>query len=341
MPATGRLLRATAGVGVLAVTFVAGVTLGAAGREAAPATAPSIPGPRDAVAADAATLGTAAVAAAPTAGAAVEQGVIDEAAARLADEADREIGRGELERAAIEGMLRALDDPWASYSTPPATVPPAKGSTGFGEFRGPGLASPVTMDMLPSGVPRVRVTSFSRGVGRQVREALAQLPAPSSRGVVLDLRGDPGGLLDEAVETASAFLDGGPVVSFSRRGSPPQVFNAVGDGDTVIPLVVLVDGATASAAEVVAGALQDRGRAVVVGSRTFGKGSVQEPLRLSDGSAVEVTVARYRTPAGRSLDGAGLEPDIEVAPGSLPAVAEWRAADVLRGVSADAGSGAG
>ena len=115
-----------------------------------------------------------------------------------------------------------------------------------------------------------------------------------------------------------------------------QQLDAVGTGDTVTPLVVLVDGGTASAAEVVAGALQDRGRAVVVGSRTFGKGSVQEPRTLSDGSALELTVARYTTPTGRSLEGVGLEPDITVAPGSDPAVAQTRGVEVLTGLSADA-----
>jgi carboxyl-terminal processing protease len=108
-----------------------------------------------------------------------------------------------------------------------------------------------------------------------------------------------------------------------------------------VPLVVLVDGGTASAAEVVAGALQDRGRAVLVGSRTFGKGTVQEPRTLADGSALELTVARYRTPSGRSLEGAGLVPDIEVAAGLADAIAERRAVDVLTGLVADSGGGQG
>ena len=185
-------------------------------------------------------------------------------------------------------------------------------------------------------VARIVLPSFTRGVGREVRTALARLRAEQISGVILDLRGDPGGLLDEAVETASVFLDGGPVVTYTRRDGPTQQLDAVGTGDTLTPLVVLVDGGTASAAEVVAGALQDRGRAVVVGSRTFGKGSVQEPRKLSDGSALELTVARYTTPAGRSLEGVGLEPDIAVAPGSDPAVAQTRAVEVLTGLSADA-----
>ncbi|MDT7547351.1 MAG: carboxyl-terminal processing protease, partial [Actinomycetota bacterium] len=108
-----------------------------------------------------------------------------------------------------------------------------------------------------------------------------------------------------------------------------------GTGDVSLPVVVLVDGGTASAAEVVAGALQDRGRAVLVGSRTFGKGTVQEPRTLSDGSALELTVARYATPSGRSLDRVGLAPDIDIAAGSAPDIAVRRALDVLTGLVAD------
>jgi len=108
-------------------------------------------------------------------------------------------------------------------------------------------------------------------------------------------------------------------------------------------VVVLVDGGTASAAEVVAGALQDRGRAVVIGTRTFGKGTVQEPRELPDGSLLDLTVARYALPSGRSVEGVGLEPDIQVgAPsgtGADPAVR--RAVEVLSGLTADAGKGRG
>jgi carboxyl-terminal processing protease len=184
-------------------------------------------------------------------------------------------------------------------------------------------------------VGRITVPSFTRGTGRDVRAAVARLRNEHADGVILDLRGDPGGLLDEAVETASAFLDGGRVVSYTRRDGSTIALDAVGSGDLTLPVVVLVDGGTASAAEVVAGALQDRGRAVLVGSRTFGKGTVQEPRTLSDGSALELTVARYATPSGRSLDGIGLAPDIDIAPGSTPDVAVRRALDVLTGLVAD------
>ena len=194
----------------------------------------------------------------------------------------------------------------------------------------------VTSAMLSTTIGRITVPSFSRGTGRQVRDALASLVAKDAQGIVLDLRGDPGGLLTEAVETASAFLDGGTVVTYTRRGDVPTRLEAEGDGNSTIALVVLVDGGTASAAEVVTGALQDRGRAVVVGSRTFGKGTVQEPKRLSDGSSLALTVARYELPSGRSVDGVGLEPDIEVVSND-DRVAVRRAMEVLTGLQADTG----
>jgi carboxyl-terminal processing protease len=166
-------------------------------------------------------------------------------------------------------------------------------------------AADVSMESLSAHVGLLRVGAFSRGVGRQVRQVLAASPGDVSAGVVLDLRGNPGGLLTEAVEVASVWLDGGVVVSYERRGEPLRSLDALGRGDTRTPLVVLVDGGTASAAEVVAAALQERGRAVVVGAVTYGKGSVQEPARLSDGSALELTVGRYLTPSGSSWRASG------------------------------------
>ena len=123
-----------------------------------------------------------------------------------------------------------------------------------------------------------------------------------------------------------------------QRGQPRQELDALTDGDTGIPLVVLVDGGTASAAEVVAAALQDRGRAVLLGTRTFGKASVQAPTQLSDGSALEITVGHYLTPSGRSLDGVGVTPDVEVPASAGSGVLLQRAVEVLSGLTADAGS---
>jgi carboxyl-terminal processing protease len=193
------------------------------------------------------------------------------------------------------------------------------------------VSADVSSDVIGDRVGRVRVAAFTRGSGREVRAALDKLRARDVTGVVLDLRGNPGGLLDEGVQVASAFLDGGTVVSYRGRGVESKTYEVTGRGDTTTPLVVLVDGGTASAAEVVAGALQDRNRAFVVGARTYGKGSVQQPLVLSDGSALEVTVARYYTPSGRSLDGIGITPDVDLPAGYDATAALNRAVEVLSG----------
>ncbi|MER7489692.1 S41 family peptidase [Streptomyces sp. NPDC126497] len=166
----------------------------------------------------------------------------------------------------------------------------------------------VTVTALASGVTVIKVGAFTRGTGEEVRTAVRR--APADAGVVLDLRGNSGGLVAEAVTAASAFLDGGLVATYDVDGEQ-RALHAEPGGDTARPLVALVDGGTMSAAELLTGALQDRGRAVVVGTRTFGKGSVQMPTELPDGSVAELTVGHYRTPSGRGVDGHGLTPDLE------------------------------
>jgi carboxyl-terminal processing protease len=198
------------------------------------------------------------------------------------------------------------------------------------------VSSDVTSDVVPGNVGRIRVAAFTRGTGKEAREAFAALRAKHVNGVVLDLRGNPGGLLDEGVQVASAFLDKGVVVSYRGRGVEEKTYDVIGRGDTTTPLVVLVDAGTASAAEVVAGALQDHNRALVVGGRTYGKGSVQQPLVLSDGSALEVTVARYFTPSGRSVEQVGITPDVDLPVGYDAAAALRRAVEVLSGTVASA-----
>ncbi|WP_431044129.1 S41 family peptidase [Streptomyces sp. P1-3] len=190
---------------------------------------------------------------------------------------------------------------------------------------------PVTVDRLTDREPdttRVKVESFTRGTGERVREAVRE--APRGDGILLDLRGNSGGLVTEAVTAASAFLDGGLVATYDDRGEQ-RVLEATPGGDTRTPVVVLVDSGTMSAAELLTGALQDRGRAVVVGSRTFGKGSVQMPSELPDGSVAELTVGHYKTPSGRSVDGAGIVPDLRV-DGANGGGAERRARTVLSGL---------
>ncbi|MFF4269260.1 S41 family peptidase [Streptomyces sp. NPDC001536] len=166
----------------------------------------------------------------------------------------------------------------------------------------------VTVRQLADGTTVIKIDKFTKGAGDAVRTAVQQAPAAS--GVILDLRGNSGGLVTEAVTAASAFLDGGLVATYDVDGAQ-QALHADLGGDTTRPLVALVDGGTMSAAELLTGALQDRGRAVVVGSRTFGKGSVQMPSRLPDGSVAELTVGHYRTPSGRGVDGKGITPDLD------------------------------
>lgn len=169
----------------------------------------------------------------------------------------------------------------------------------------------VTVDRLGPGVTRIKVAAFTRGAGEQVREAVAER-VPEGSGVLLDLRGNAGGLVDEAVTAASAFLDGGLVATYDDEGTQRALYAPRGKGDDELPVVVLVDGGTMSAAELLTGALQDRGRAVVVGSHTFGKGSVQMPRRQRDGSVAELTVGHYATPSGRDVEGRGIAPDLSV-----------------------------
>ncbi|MET9368171.1 S41 family peptidase [Streptomyces griseoflavus] len=189
----------------------------------------------------------------------------------------------------------------------------------------------VTVRALDTDVTVVEVAAFTRGTGDEVRTAVRRAPADS--GIVLDLRGNSGGLVAEAVTAASAFLDGGLVATYDVDGEQ-RALHAEPGGDTTRPLVALVDGGTMSAAELLTGALQDRGRAVVVGSRTFGKGSVQMPTELPDGSVAELTVGHYRTPSGRGVDGHGLTPDVEADGDALR-----RAGTVLGGLGAQGPSG--
>ena len=343
--------------------------------------------------------------------------VVDEAEQRIAAQAAHPLSEQQLDRAAVQGMLAALDDQWSAYYAPAdftrfeqvlsgsytgvgiwvrrdsggalrvISVDPSSPASGAGLRDGDVLVAvggssthgrsvadvvsalrgaagtyvtvvaqrgdrdftvrlrrvslstdDVSASMVSDGVERLRISAFTRGVGRWVRARVNDAQSRHLRGIVLDLRDDPGGLLDEAVETASAFLNGGPVVSYVQRGQARQELDALTDGDTGTPLVVLVDGGTASAAEVVAAALQDRGRAVLLGTRTFGKASVQAPTQLSDGSALELTVGHYLTPSGRSLDGVGVTPDVEVPASAGSGVLLQRAVEVLSGLTADAGS---
>ena len=171
---------------------------------------------------------------------------------------------------------------------------------------------------VKDGIGIITVASFSADVGNDVTAAMkgirAKLGGKNPAGIVLDLRQNPGGLLDEAVTLSDAFLDKGTIVSQRGRYARDNEMYAAEPGDIArgIPIVVLIDAGSASASEIVAGALQDQHRALVMGERSFGKGSVQTLLPLTRSTALKLTTARYYTPSGRSVQEGGIEPDITV-----------------------------
>jgi carboxyl-terminal processing protease len=191
----------------------------------------------------------------------------------------------------------------------------------------------------PEGLGYVRLYGFSRGAGEQLRSEVAELTESGAEGIILDLRDNGGGLFSEGVSVASVFIEDGEIVSYKERSEEEVSYGAEGDAFEEVPLVVLVNEGTASASEIVTGALQDANRAVVVGTSTYGKGSVQEVLPLSDASALKLTIGAYFTPDGRKINGSGIEPDVEV--DSDPATQKERAKEILQGIiiSADGSHG--
>ncbi len=161
----------------------------------------------------------------------------------------------------------------------------------------------------------IQIVRFTERAPQELRQALSELGGQGAEALVLDLRNNGGGLVDSAVAVAGEFLDGGVVLYEERQGGAERVFNASRGGAALdLPLVVLINQNTASAAEIVAGAIQDRGRAQLVGQPSFGKGSVQLILPVSDGSSLHVTTAQWFTPAHHRLEGQGLTPDVVVQP---------------------------
>jgi carboxyl-terminal processing protease len=161
----------------------------------------------------------------------------------------------------------------------------------------------------------VRLAAFTSGAHAEVRQALEKLKKRGAKAYVLDLRANGGGLVTEAQLVASAFLRGGPVVKTKGRAVPERTFDATGDPVVpTAPVAVLVDHDTASASEIVSGALQDRKRAKVVGTRTFGKGVFQSVVELSNGGALDITAGQYFTPSGRNLGGRGVHTGAGIAP---------------------------
>ncbi|KXS50972.1 MAG: carboxyl-terminal protease [Marinobacter sp. T13-3] len=176
--------------------------------------------------------------------------------------------------------------------------------------------------MVDNGYGYVRITQFQADTGKQFTDALQKLEDKNGGeldGLVIDLRNNPGGVLQAAVETADALLDQGLIVYTEGRIQSSRLRFTAKSGDVMAdtPIVVLINGGSASASEILAGALQDHQRAVIMGTQSFGKGSVQTVIPLDENHAIKMTTARYYTPEGRSIQAAGIKPDIEVKPAEL------------------------
>ncbi len=167
--------------------------------------------------------------------------------------------------------------------------------------------------MLEDDIAYIRVRSFQNGTGREVKDALSSLEGEGAKALVLDLRNNPGGLLSQAVSVSDIFLKAGSLIVYTKGRMTDQEHRFTSTHEALggkIPMAVLVNAGSASASEIVAGALQDLERAKLIGVKTFGKGSVQTVVPLSDGSGLRLTTALYFTPKGRRIQGKGIEPDI-------------------------------
>ena len=172
------------------------------------------------------------------------------------------------------------------------------------------LNGDVVAYQLASKVVYIQISSISSQVASDVAVALVKFP--HSNGIVLDLRDNPGGLLNVAVDVASLFLTEGTIVSYARKNDSEVVLESTKKKSDSAPMTVLINRSTASAAEVIAGALQDRNRAVILGEKSYGKGTVQEIIDLTGGSKLEITIGKYRTPSGKVIDQVGIAPDLLV-----------------------------
>jgi carboxyl-terminal processing protease len=301
--------------------------------------------------------------------------------------ADQKIPESELERAAIEGMLRTSGDRWSNYRDAeevaaqeeeldgrysgvgiwlrpgngggteiagiksgsvaeqaglkvgdvialiddkdfssadlPSTVAALRGKSGstlkikvlrngldndFEVVRENIASSDVSVKEIAPGVALVKVEAFSEQVTIDTLKVLADVSY--KKGIVIDLRNNPGGVLSAATDFAQIFIRSGLLVSYDRGSGKRIAIEAANKKPITVPVIVMVNENTASSAEVVAGALQDRNRGVVVGTKTFGKGSVQESVTLSNGASLETTVGKFRTPSGRFIDKRGITPDV-------------------------------
>ena len=170
----------------------------------------------------------------------------------------------------------------------------------------------VKSKMLDGGIGYLRLTQFGDNVYPDMKKALENLQAKGMKGLIFDLRSNPGGELGQSIKIASMFIEKGKIVSTRQKKGEESVYTREGKYFGNFPMVVLINGGSASASEIVSGALKDHKRAILIGEKTFGKGSVQTLLPLPDGDGIKITIAKYYTPNGVSIDGTGIEPDKKV-----------------------------
>ncbi len=170
----------------------------------------------------------------------------------------------------------------------------------------------VKSKMLDGGIGYLRLTQFGDNVYPDMKKALENLQAKGMKGLIFDLRSNPGGELGQSIKIASMFIENGKIVSTRQKKGEESVYTREGKYFGNFPMIVLINGGSASASEIVSGALKDHKRAILIGEKTFGKGSVQTLLPLPDGDGIKITIAKYYTPNGVSIDGTGIEPDKKV-----------------------------
>ena len=170
----------------------------------------------------------------------------------------------------------------------------------------------VKSKMLEGGIGYLRLTQFGDNVYPDMKKALEDLQAKGMKGLIFDLRSNPGGELGQSIKIASMFIEKGKIVSTRQKKGEESVYTREGKYFGNFPMVVLINGGSASASEIVSGALKDHKRATLIGEKTFGKGSVQTLLPLPDGDGIKITIAKYYTPNGISIDGTGIEPDTKI-----------------------------
>lgn len=201
----------------------------------------------------------------------------------------------------------------------------------------------VESKLLEGGIGYIRIRWFNLSTSKDVQASLDELKSKGAKAFVIDLRDNPGGLLEQSIELASMFIENGKIVSVKGRSKQEEVYRAIRmtrDGVQLKlykePLVVLVNKGSASASEIFAGALKDHKRAILVGEKTFGKGSVQDVIKLPNGDGILLTIARYYTPSGRRIHNRGIEPDVKVSmdeavePGSDKDIQLKKAVEILR-----------